>query len=235
MLLQTVERKLDGLCGVVTPHAGYPYSGPIAAEAFSLLTHSSDAPNRILLIGPPHYVPMRGIVAPSSSAFATPLGDVVVDVDAVESLRDAGLVTIDDTPHMPEHSLEVELPFLQSVLEDFTIVPLLVDEVSPEQLALVIETLLGKRTLLVASTDLAHYLDYAAAEGRDLATAGTIERLDCTTLGPHDACGFSALNGALCAASRCSWTVTRLDLRNSGDTSGEKRWVVGYGAWAFTA
>src|SRR6478735_1209848 len=87
----------------------------------------------------------------------------------------------------------------------------------------------------LCSTDLSHYLDYATAERRDLATAGTIERLDYTTLGPNDACGFSALNGALCAASRCSWTVTRLDLRNSGDTSGEKRRVVGYGAWAFTA
>ena len=220
---------------MVTPHAGYLYSGPIAGEAFSLLAHSNDAPNRILLIGPPHYVPVRGIVAPSSSAFATPLGDVAVDVGAVESLRDAGLVTIDDTPHAPEHALEVELPFLQRVLEDFTIVPLLVGAASPEQVARVIETVLGKRTLLVVSTDLSHYLDYATAERRDLATAGTIERLDYTTLGPNDACGFSALNGALCAASRCSWTVTRLDLRNSGDTSGEKRRVVGYGAWAFTA
>ena len=234
MLSQTMERKLGGLCGVVVPHAGYPYSGPIAAEAFSLLTYSNDAPNRILLIGPPHYVPMRGIVAPSSSAFTTPLGDVAVDVGAVEALQDAGLVTIDDAPHAPEHALEVELPFLQRVLEDFTIVPLLVNAASPEQVALVIETVLGKRTLLVVSTDLSHYLDYASAERRDHATAGTIEQLDYTTLGPNDACGFSALNGALCAASRCGWTVTRLDLRNSGDTSGEKRRVVGYGAWAFT-
>ena len=158
------------------------YSGPIAAKAFSLLAHSNDAPNRILLIGPPHYVPMRGIVAPSSSAFTTPLGDVAVDVGAVKALRDAGLVTIDDTPHAPEHALEVELPFLQRVLEDFTIVPLLVGAASPEQVALVIETVLGKRTLLVVSTDLSHYLDYATAERRDLATAGTIERLDFTTL-----------------------------------------------------
>jgi len=149
LLAQATERKLGGLCGVVTPHAAYPYSGSIAGEAFSLLAHSKHAPNRILLIGPPHYVPVRGIVAPSSSAFTTPLGDVAVDVGAVEALRDAGLVTIDDTPHAPEHALEVELPFLQRVLEDFTIVPLLVDEVSPEQVALVIETLLGKRTLLV--------------------------------------------------------------------------------------
>ncbi len=235
LLSQAKERKLGGLCGIVAPHAGYLYSGLIAGEAFSLLAGSSDAPNRILVIGPPHYVPVRGIVAPSSSAFATPLGDVVVDVGAVESLRDAGLVTIDDTPHAPEHALEVELPFLQRVLEDFAIVPLLVGAASPEQVARVIETVLGKRTLLVVSTDLSHYLDYATAERRDLATAGTIERLDYTTLGPNDACGFSALNGALCAASKHGWTVTRLDLRNSGDTSGEKWRVVGYGAWAFTA
>jgi AmmeMemoRadiSam system protein B len=231
----TKRRELSGLCGLVTPHAGYVHSVPIAGEAFSLLTRSSDGPNRILLIGPPHYVPMSGIVAPSSHAFATPLGDVVVDVDAVGSLRDAGIVTIDDTPHTPEHALEVELPFLQCALEDFTIVPLLVGAVSPGQVARVIETVLGKRTLLVVSTDLSHYLDHATAERRDLATAGTIERLDSTTLGPGDACGFSALNGALRFASRCGWTVTRLDLRNSGDTSGEKRQVVGYGAWAFTA
>jgi MEMO1 family protein len=205
-----------------------------SGQGLSFLAHSNDGPNRILLIGPPHYVPLRGIVAPSSSAFATPLGNVAVDVGAVESLRDAGLVTLDDTPHAPEHALEVELPFLQRVLEDFTIVPLLVDAVSAEQVALVIEKVLGKGTLLVVSTDLSHYLDYATAVRRDLATAGTIERLDYNTLGPNDACGFSALNGALCAASRCNWTVTRLDLRNSGDTSGEQRRVVGYGAWAFT-
>jgi MEMO1 family protein len=236
LLSQTTKRELSGLCGVVAPHAGYVYSGPIAGETFSLLARSSDGPNRILLIGPPHYVPVRGIVAPSSSAFTTPLGDVAIDVGAVESLRDAGLVTIDDAPHAPEHALEVELPFLQSVLEDFTIVPLLVGAVSPEHVARVIEAVLGKRrTLLVVSTDLSHYLDYATAERHDLATAGAIERLDYTTLGPNDACGFSALNGALCAASRCGWTVRRLDLRNSGDTSGEKWRVVGYGAWAFTA
>jgi hypothetical protein len=235
LLSETTERKLGGLCGVVAPHAGYPYSGPIAGEAFSLLARSSDGPDRILLIGPPHYMPVRGIVAPSSRAFTTPLGDIAVDVGAVESLRHAGLVTIDDAPHAPEHALEVELPFLQGVLEDFTIVPLLVGAASPHQVARVIETMLGKRTLLVVSTDLSHYLDYASAERHDLATAGTIERLDYTTLGPNDACGFSALNGALCAASRCGWTATRLDLRNSGDTSGEKRRVVGYGAWAFTA
>ena len=133
MLSQTTERKPCRLCGVVVPHAGYPYSGPIAGKAFSLLAHANDAPNRILLIGPPHFVTARGVVAPSSSAFATQLGDVAADVGTVELLRDAGVVTIDDTPHMPEHSLEVELPFLQRLLEDFTIVPLLVGDASPER------------------------------------------------------------------------------------------------------
>ncbi len=145
LLSQTTERKPRRLCGVVVPHAGYPYSGPIAGKAFRFSLHAKDAPEpHFCLIGPPPYVPVRGIVAPSTPAFATPLGDVVVDVDAVESLRDAGLVTIDDTPHTPEHALEVELPFLQSVLEDFTIVPLLVDAASPEQVALVIDKVLGR-------------------------------------------------------------------------------------------
>ena len=235
LLSQATERKLGNVCGLVAPHAGYVHSGPIAGRVFSLIARSNAVPNRILLMGPPHHMSVPGIVAPSSSAFTTPLGDVAVDVGAVELLRDAGLVTIDDAPHTPEHAIEVELPFLQCMLEDFTIVPLLVGEASPEQVARVIETVRGERTLLVVSTDLSHYLDYLTAQRRDLATAGTIERLDYTTLGPTDACGFRALNGALCAASRSSWTVTRVDLRNSGDTSGEKRQVVGYGAWAFTA
>ena len=115
LLSQATKGELSG--GVVAPHAGYPYSGPIAGKAFSLLARSNNAPNRILLIGPPHYVPVRGIVAPSSRAFATPLGDVVIDVDAVGSLRDAGLVTIDDIPHAPEHALEVELHFFRACLK----------------------------------------------------------------------------------------------------------------------
>jgi AmmeMemoRadiSam system protein B len=132
----------------------------------------------------------------------------VIDVAAVGSLRDAGLVTIDDAPHAPEHALEVELPFLQSVLEDFTIVPLLVGAVSPEQVARVIETVLGKRTLLVVSTDLSHYLDYATAERHDLATAGTIERLDYTTLGPERCLRFQ----------RAEWrTLCRFAVRLDGD------------------
>jgi AmmeMemoRadiSam system protein B len=224
-----------GLCGVVAPHAGYMYSGSVAGKAFAPVIALRELVRRVLLIGPPHYVPVAGIAAPSSQAFATPLGKVSVDLDAIQALIEAGLVHIDDAAHAPEHALEVELPFLQVVLASFTIVPLLVGRVPPQQTAAVIAALMDGQTLLAVSTDLSHYLEDRTARARDLASATTIERLDFTRLGPGDACGFSALNGALCAAAERSWIATRLDLRNSGDASGDRSRVVGYGAWALTA
>lgn len=222
------------LVGVIAPHAGYAYSGPVAANAFAPLVSSDAKFERVLLLGPPHYVPVNGTVAPSASAFATPLGEIDVDRNAVESLVQAKLVTIDDRAHAPEHSLEVELPFLQVLLDRFTLVPLLVGDAAPEHVASIITTLLDGRTLLVVSTDLSHYLGDAAARARDLATAETTERFDFDKLGPDDACGFAALNGALCAGRRKGWCIARHDLRNSGDTSGDRSRVVGYGAWAFS-
>jgi MEMO1 family protein len=225
----------SGLVGVVAPHAGYAYSGPVAASAFADISASGQDFDRVLLIGPPHYVPVPGIAAPSSQAFATPLGDIEIDQDAITALLDAGLVSVDDRAHAPEHSLEVELPFLQHVLGRFTLIPLLVGDASPQQVASVIGSVLDERTLLVVSTDLSHYLDDASARARDLKSAETIERFDFTRLGPYDACGFASLNGALCAGQQQSWRIERLDLRNSGDTSGDRSRVVGYGAWAFSA
>ena len=149
-------------------------------------------------------------------------------------LVEAGLVGIDDRAHAPEHSLEVELPFLQTVLGPFTLIPLLGGDVEPTQVAAIVDAVLDERTLLVVSTDLSHYLGYASAKERDLVTAETIERLGFDRIGPYDACGFTALNGALCAASGRQWRVSRLDLRNSGDTRGDRSSVVGYGAWAFS-
>jgi AmmeMemoRadiSam system protein B len=223
------------LLGLIAPHAGYIYSGPVAASAFVEVTAGRHSSTRVLLIGPPHYVPVRGIAAPSAKAFATPLGEVAIDADAISRMVDAGLVSIDDRAHAPEHSLEVELPFLQIVLGDFTLIPLLVGDASPQQVASIVGALMDGRTLLVVSTDLSHYLDDASARSRDLATAVAIERLDYNTLGPSDACGFAALNGALCAGHEHGWTIRRLDLRNSGETSGDRSRVVGYGAWAFSA
>jgi hypothetical protein len=223
-----------GLLGVIAPHAGYMYSGPIAANAFAPVAASKANFARVLLIGPPHYVPVSGVAAPSATAFATPLGEIEVDRDAIAALRQAGLVSVDDRAHAPEHALEVELPFLQAVLGRFSLIPLLAGDVAPEEVADAIEAALDDRTLLVVSTDLSHYLDYATSRARDRATAETIERLQSDRLGPYEACGFAALNGALCAARRRNWRIKRLDLRNSGDTSGDRSRVVGYGAWAFS-
>jgi AmmeMemoRadiSam system protein B len=233
-LLSRAERSREpGLAGIIAPHAGYIYSGPIAAKAFATLAATDAVFRRVLLVGPAHYVPVSGVAAPSSAAFATPLGKIPLDRDAIASLVEAGLVSIDDRAHAREHSLEVELPFLQTVLGQFTLIPLLAGDVEPTQVAAIIDAVLDKRTLLVVSTDLSHYLGYASAQQRDLATAETIEHLAFDRLGPYDACGFAALNGALCAASGRQWRVRRLDLRNSGDTRGDRGSVVGYGAWAF--
>jgi AmmeMemoRadiSam system protein B len=223
------------LLGVIAPHAGYIYSGPVAASAFAEVAAAGHGYTRVLLVGPPHYVPVSGIAASSAKAFATPLGDVPLDTDALASLLDDRFVGIHDRAHAPEHSLEVELPFLQTALGDFTLIPLVVGDASPQQVARIIGTMMDGRTLLVVSTDLSHYLDDAAARARDRATAGAIEQLDYATLGPYDACGVSALNGALFAGHERGWTIKRLDLRNSGDTSGDRSRVVGYGAWAVYA
>ena len=235
LLSQAKPSREAGLLGIIAPHAGYMYSGPVAASAFAPVAASGSVFERVLLIGPPHYVPVSGVAAPSSAAFATPLGEIEIDQDAIAALVEAGLVTIDDRAHAPEHSLEVELPFLQAALGGFTLIPLLVGDASPEHVAALIGAMQDERTLLVVSTDLSHYLDDTTARACDLATAEAIERLDFAKLGPQDACGFAALNGALCRAQDRGWTIKRLDLRNSGDMSGDRSRVVGYGAWALSA
>lgn len=234
-LMSEAAKGSDGdLIGVIAPHAGYMYSGPVAANAFASLGEPSQDFERVLLVGPPHYVPVEGIAASSADAFTTPLGEIESDRATIAALLDAGLVTVNDRAHAPEHSLEVELPFLQHALGPFTLIPLLVGDASPEQVAAVIDAVLDARTLLVVSTDLSHYLDDQSARIRDRASAEAIERFDFDRLGPEDACGFSALNGALCAGRRKKWRIKRLDLRNSGDTSGDRSRVVGYGAWALS-
>jgi MEMO1 family protein len=235
-LLGEAESSGKGeLVGVIAPHAGYMYSGPIAASAFAQIAAARHSFTRVLLIGPAHYVPVRGIVAASAARFATPLGEIPVDLRAVASLVDAGLISIDDRAHAPEHSLEVELPFLQVVLGRFALIPLLVGDASRQEVAAVVGAVMDAHTILVVSTDLSHYLAATEAKARDLASALTIERLDDSCLGPNDACGYVALNGALRAAKETRWQIARLDLRNSGDTSGERRRVVGYGAWSIFA
>ena len=218
---------------VIAPHAGYVYSGPVAGHAFGSLGEAAAAIRRAVVIGPAHFVPFRGIALPNAEAFRTPLGDVPLDGHATGAIRDLPQVHLADVPHQPEHALEVELPFLQMLLADFALVPLLVGDVMPEEVAQVLERLWrGPETLLVISSDLSHYEAYERARAHDAATAAAIERLEGVSLGPRDACGYLPIAGLLVEAGRRGMQAVRLDLRNSGDTAGGKDQVVGYGAWA---
>jgi AmmeMemoRadiSam system protein B len=217
---------------LIAPHAGYVYSGPVAAHAFAGLRDRSPSPERVVVIGPAHYVAVRGIAVPTADAFDTPLGRVPVDRDALGALADLSFVIAADAPHAPEHALEVELPFLQAVLGNFALVPLLVGDAQPQEVA----EALGRvwdDALIVVSSDLSHYHDYDTARRRDAATAAAIERHDWAALGPNDACGFLAVAGLLKQAERRGLKPERLALCNSGDTAGPRERVVGYGAWAF--
>lgn len=217
---------------LIAPHAGYVYSGGVAAAAFATLRGRAQAIERVVLIGPAHYVSLHGIAVPTVDAFETPLGRVPVDRDAVSAIADLPFVTRADAPHLPEHALEVELPFLQALLGPFAVVPLLAGDAAPQQAAEVLRLLWGgPETLIVASSDLSHYHDYETARRLDAATAAVIERGDWSSLGPAQACGFLAVAGLLLEAGRRGLRPQRLSLCNSGDTAGPREAVVGYGAW----
>jgi MEMO1 family protein len=218
---------------LLVPHAGYVYSGPIAGSAYALLAPWRDRIRRVVLLGPTHRVATRGLAAPRSDAFATPLGQVAIDRAALDALSDLPQVGLSDAVHAEEHSLEVQLPFLQRALDDFTLVPLAVGRAAPEDVAAVLERLWGgEDTLIVISSDLSHYLPYAQAQATDQATIERVLRLD-PRLDHDEACGATPLAGALIAARRHGLQTRLLDLRNSGDTSGDRRRVVGYAAVAF--
>jgi MEMO1 family protein len=217
---------------LIAPHAGYVYSGGVAAAAFATLRDSAPSVERVVLIGPAHYVAVRGIAIPKAAAFETPLGRVPVDRDALAAISDLPFVGEADGAHAPEHALEVELPFLQALLPAFAIVPLLVGNCSPQQAAEVLHRLWrGPETLIVVSSDLSHYHDYETARQLDAATAAAIERGDWEGLGPDQACGALAVAALLVEARRRGLAARRLALCNSGDTAGSRDRVVGYGAW----
>jgi hypothetical protein len=218
---------------LIAPHAGYIYSGGVAAHAFGTLREHGSTIRRVVVIGPAHYVPLRGIAAPLAASFETPLGRVPVDPSGLAELATLPYVIRSDVPHAPEHALEVELPFLQMLLPSFRIVPLLVGDAEPQAVADALRRLWDSETLIVVSSDLSHYHDYETARRLDAATAGAIERGDAAALGPKDACGYLAIAGLLLEASRRGLKTERLALCNSGDTAGPRDEVVGYGAWAF--
>jgi AmmeMemoRadiSam system protein B len=220
---------------IIAPHAGYVYSGPIAASAFTPLVPLAQRVERVVLLGPSHRVPLRGLALPAAESFATPLGPVEIDREAAESLLDLDQVRIDATPHAMEHSLEVELPFLIQILGSFRLVPLVVGSAEPEEVAEVLDRLWGgAETRIVVSSDLSHFLDYEAARRLDGRTAEEIVDLR-PTLEPEQACGALPINGLAVAARRHQLRPFLLDLRNSGDTAGDRSRVVGYGAFSYTA
>ncbi len=221
---------------LIAPHAGYVYSGRVAATAFAALRGQAETIERVVLIGPAHYVRLRGVAAPTASAFETPLGRVPVDQEALAAIADLPCVSETDVPHAPEHALEVELPFLQLMLASFALVPLVVGDATPKQVAEVLARLWGgPETLLVVSSDLSHYHPYGEARRLDAETAAAIERGDWAALSAARACGFLPVAGLLVEAGRRGLTARRLALCNSGDTAGDRDRVVGYGAWAFPA
>ena len=220
---------------MIVPHAGYIYSGPVAASAYARLRRARDKIHRVILLGPTHRVAVRGMATVSVDAFTTPLGDVPVDRKAVKQALDLPQVVESDMAHAQEHSLEVHVPFLQACLDDFSLVPFAVGECTPEQVAEVLELLWGgEETLVVISSDLSHFLDYEAAQRRDRSTSDHIVSLHYDQIGYEDACGRNPVNGLLYLAKQRGYGMEMIDLRNSGDTAGDKNRVVGYGAYVLT-
>lgn len=219
---------------VIAPHAGYIYSGPIAASAYVRVRPAGDRITRVVLLGPSHRIPFIGLAASSASAFATPLGNVPLDADAREALAGLNQVDVLDAAHAMEHSLEVQIPFLQVVLREFKLVPLAVGDATADEVSEVLERLWGgPETLIVISSDLSHYHAYRTAHTMDRATSDAIEQLAPDKLGYEDACGRIPIAGLLVAARKHGLAAHTIDLRSSGDTAGPKDEVVGYGAYAF--
>lgn len=220
---------------IIAPHAGFIYSGPIAASAYARLRPAAGTITRVVLMGPSHRVAFRGLAVTSADAYASPLGPVAIDRAAVDALCTLPGVGVLDAAHGPEHSLEVHLPFLQVVLREFSLVPIVAGQAAPDEVAAVLQAAWGgPETLIVISSDLSHYLDYASAQAMDVATCQAVEALDAAAIGRDQACGRVPMAGLLALAHRRHMAVETLDLRNSGDTAGPRSGVVGYGAWAFT-
>jgi AmmeMemoRadiSam system protein B/AmmeMemoRadiSam system protein A len=219
---------------LVVPHAGYVYSGPVAASAYARLRAPGPTLERVVLLGPSHHAAVAGLALPEEESFLTPLGAVPIDLEAAERALTLPQVTRSGDAHRREHSLEVQLPFLQAVLGRFALVPFAVGSASAAEVAGLLDLLWGgPETLVVISTDLSHYLPYDEASAMDRRTADQVLALDAAGLGREQACGRVPLQGLLLEARRRRLEVELLDLRSSGDTAGGRDQVVGYGAFAF--
>ena len=238
LLKQAATNKLETLPAIraiIAPHAGYIYSGPIAATAYQQLKSIKQHIRRVAVLGPSHRVALGGMALPDSEYFSTPLGRIALDTGMIHKLLGHPQVTLSNLAHAQEHSLEVQLPFLQRLLGDFQLIPVVVGEASPEAVADVITVLLdsGDDLLIVISSDLSHYHDYTTAQTLDNRTSAAIETLQVERIGYNDACGCNPIKGLLRVARQRGWHAHTIDLRNSGDTAGDKSRVVGYGAYIF--
>ncbi len=219
---------------LIAPHAGYAYSGPVAGSAYRLLSPAHARIKHVVLLGPSHRVAFEGMAVPYSASFRTPLGDIPLAKDRISRIAGHHAVHYRDDAHAEEHSLEVHLPFLQRVIDDFDLVPVVVGDASREEVADVVGALWGEDdTLIVISTDLSHYLPYEQARRTDANTCRKIEQLDSSLIG-QEACGSRAINGLLHHLKRNGMDVSTVEVSNSGDTAGDHSRVVGYGAWAIS-
>jgi len=227
------EASTDAACpkAIIAPHAGYIYSGPVAASLYARVKNAAHRINRVILLGPSHRVGFRGIAASSADYFRTPLGDIPLAVDVIKRIAELPNTGFLDQAHEQEHSLEVHLPFLQTVLDDFHLVPLVVGDAEAPDVARVLEALWGgEEPLIVISSDLSHFKPYQEALTADKETCQKIEALD-TDIEGNQACGCRPINGLLHLAKSKGLRISAIDVRNSGDTAGSKDRVVGYGSF----
>lgn len=218
---------------IIAPHAGYIYSGPVAASAYKLIEPAANKINQVILLGPSHRVALRGIATPAADYFATPLGNIKVNQSLCHELEQLDFVQPNPAAHQQEHSLEVHLPFLQLILDDFELVPLVVGDCDSASVSQLLEPLWDREdTLIIISSDLSHFHNYHTAVRLDKNTSDAIEHLQPEKIHYDDACGRNPLNGLLTLAKKKNLSIQTLDLRNSGDTAGSKDRVVGYGAYA---
>lgn len=216
---------------LIVPHAGYIYSGPTAANAYKLLEPLKNSVRRVILLGPSHRTVFEGLALPDCEAFSTPLGNIPLDTQAMQALSRFAQIQTLDSAHSQEHSLEVQCPFLQMILNDFKLIPIVVGDATPLAVAEIIDYLWGgPETLIIISSDLSHYHNYEEASYRDNLTVKAIEQLSANLTGGQ-ACGCHPLNGMMKVAQRRGMEVITLDVCNSGDTAGDKDRVVGYGAF----
>lgn len=217
---------------IIAPHAGYIYSGPTAAKAYLCLQNCHSHYNKVVLLGPSHRVAVNGLALSSADSYQTPLGTIPLDIDTMQALDTYDFVSINDLAHRDEHSLEVHLPFLQTTLDKFSLVPIVVGDIEPSRVAKILELFENEEhTLIVISTDLSHFHQYADAQRRDQNTSAAILNYDYNAIGYEDACGRNPVNGALYWAQQHHHSIELMDLRNSGDTAGDKERVVGYASY----